>query len=50
MGYKRFKKQSKKVNIARLEDYDLFFEEVPATTAYKLKRALNRNMRKLKLA
>lgn len=50
MSYRPFKRQTKKINVTKLEDFDLFFEEVPPLKAYKLKRAINRNIRKLKLA
>ena len=50
MNYRPLKKRVKKVNLAKLEDYDLYFEEVPPAAIYKLRRSLNRNMRKLKLA
>lgn len=50
MSYRPFKRRTKKVNLARLKDYDLYFEEVPPSAAYKLQRALRRNMRKLKTA
>lgn len=50
MGYRPFKKQSKKVDLSKLEDFDLYFEEVPPTAAYKLQRSLKRSMRKLKFA
>ena len=50
MSYRPFKKQVKKVDLAKLEDYDLYFEEVPPATLYKLQRTFSRNMRKLKVA
>lgn len=51
MTYRPLKKQMRsKLNISKLDDFDLYFEQIPARTAYKLHRAINRNMRKLKLA
>lgn len=51
MSYQPFKKQSKvKVELRKLKDFDLYFEQVPPTTVYKLQRAMNRRLRKLKLA
>ncbi len=50
MSYRPFKKQSKKVDLAKIQDYDLYFEEVPPAALYKLRRTFSRNMRKLKTA
>ena len=50
MSYRPFKRQQIKINVAKLDDFDLFFEEIPPVKAYKLKRAINRNIRKLKFA
>lgn len=51
MSYRPIKKQLRnKINISQVDDFDLYFEKIPPTTAYKLRRVMNRNMRKLKLA
>ncbi len=50
MSYRPFKKRdvTKKVDLRKLKDFDLYFEEVPPATLYKFQRAMNRSMRKLK--
>lgn len=51
MSYKSTKKQrNPKIELRKLKDFDLYFEEVPPTVIYKLQRTLNRNLRKLKVA
>ena len=50
MSYRPFKKQHVKVDLRKLQDFDLYFEEVPPAALYKFQKALNRNLRKLKLA
>ena len=51
MSYRPFKKEAKsKVDLRKLKDFDLYFEEVPPTTLYKLQKSMNRSLRKLKFA
>lgn len=51
MSYRPFKKQTRiKIDLRKLSDFDLYFEEVPPLAMYKVQKALNRNIRKLKLA
>ena len=50
MSYNLFKKKRRQVKLQNITDYDLYFEEIPPAKAYKLRRAINRNLRKLKTA
>jgi len=50
MKYRSLKKRSKKIDLRKVEDYELYFEEIPPTTAYKIQRALSRSLRKLRIA
>jgi hypothetical protein len=50
MNYRPFKKRMEKVNITKLEDLDFYFEEIPPSVVYKIRKSLGRNMRKLKAA
>jgi hypothetical protein len=51
MNYRHLKNQSRtKVDVRQLDDFDLYFEKVPVGAAYKLRRAMKRNLRKLKFA
>lgn len=50
MRYRLLKRQNKRINVRKLKDPDYYAEALPSPKVYKIKRTLNRNLRKLRLA